>query len=57
MTSRIVTIIGTALIILTVAAPAMAAVAPIQVPEPATMSLFGLGVAGAFIARKFIGRK
>ena len=56
MTSKIVTIMGATLIFLTVAEPAMAAVA-IQVPEPATMSLFGLGVAGAFIARKFIGRK
>jgi hypothetical protein len=35
----------------------MAAVTPIQVPEPATMTLFGLGVAGAFIARKLTGRK
>lgn len=57
MTSRIVTIMGTALIFLTVAAPAMAAVAPIQVPEPASMTLFGLGVAGAFVARRFIERK
>lgn len=57
MTSRIVTIMGTALIFLTVAEPAMAAVTPIQVPEPATMTLFGLGVAGAFIARKLTGRK
>ena len=57
MTSRIVTMMGTTLIILTVAAPAMAAVVPTQVPEPATMSLFGLGVAGAFVARKFIRRK
>ena len=57
MTSRIVTMMGTALIILTVAEPAMAAVVPIQVPEPATMTLFGLGVAGAFIAKKLIGRE
>jgi PEP-CTERM motif-containing protein len=57
MTSRIVATMGTALIFLTVAAPAMAAVAPIQVPEPASMTLFGLGVAGAFVTRKFIGRK
>jgi len=57
MTSKIVTIIGTTLVLLTVAEPAMAAFVPIQVPEPASMTLFGLGVAGAFIARKFTGRK
>ena len=56
MTEKLVTIVVTTLILLTVAEPAMA-VATIAVPEPATMSLFGLGVAGAFIAKKFIGRK
>jgi hypothetical protein len=56
MTEKLVTIVVTTLILLTVAEPAMA-LAPVAVPEPATMSLFGLGVAGAFIARKFIGRK
>jgi PEP-CTERM motif len=27
------------------------------VPEPATVTLFGAGLAGAYIARKFLGRK
>jgi hypothetical protein len=31
--------------------------APIPVPEPATMSLFGLGVGGAYLIKRFIGRK
>jgi hypothetical protein len=57
MTDRIITIAGAALGLALVAAPAMAGINPIGVPEPATMSLFGLGVAGAFVARKFIGRK
>jgi hypothetical protein len=35
----------------------MAQPVTVQVPEPTTMTLFGLGVAGAFIARKFTGRK
>jgi hypothetical protein len=38
-------------------APAFAGVAVIQVPEPATMTLFGLGVGGVYLAKRFIGRK
>jgi len=38
------------------AAPALAGI-PIAVPEPATMTLFGLGVGGAYLAKRFIGRK
>jgi hypothetical protein len=57
MVDRIVTIVGAALSLVAVAGPAMAGIAVTRVPEPATMSLFGLGIAGAFIARKFTGRK
>ena len=57
MIDRITTIVGTALSLVAVAGPAMAGIAVTHVPEPATMSLFGLGVAGAFVARKFTGRK
>jgi len=55
MIDRIVTIAGAALGFALVAAPAMAG--SVQVPEPATMTLFGLGVAGAFVAKKLVGRK
>jgi hypothetical protein len=44
-----------ALVLVGSAAPALAGVA--QIPEPATMTLFGLGVGGAYLARRFIGRK
>jgi PEP-CTERM motif len=49
-------IIAAALILAASAVPAWAAVA-VQVPEPATMSLFGLGVGGAYLVKRFIGRK
>ena len=32
-------------------------VPPTRVPEPTTMTLFGLGVGAAFVARRFFGRK
>ena len=35
---------------------AQAGTTPIHVPEPTTMSLFGLGIGGAFIAKKLLGR-
>jgi PEP-CTERM motif-containing protein len=57
MIDRIVTIVGATLVLVTIAGPAMAGVPPRALPEPATMSLFGLGVAGAFVTRKFIKRK
>jgi hypothetical protein len=58
MLDRIVTIAGTTLILVMVAGPTIAGPLLIpRLPEPASMSLFGLGVAGAFIAKKFIGRK
>lgn len=56
MTDKLVSIIGTTLILVTAAGPAMAGI-PAPVPEPATMTLFGLGAAGAFVARKLVKRK
>ena len=56
MTDRIITIAGAALGLALIGLPAIAGV-NVAVPEPATMSLFGLGVAGAFVARKFVRRK
>jgi hypothetical protein len=38
-----------------VAAPAMAGAT--RVPEPASMSLLAVGIGGAYIAKKFFGRK
>ena len=55
MIDRIVTTAGLALILVATAAPAMAATEVL--PEPATMSLFGLGAAGMWVAKRFIGRK
>jgi hypothetical protein len=49
-------IIAAALILVGSAAPVLAGT-PIVVPEPATMSLFGLGIGGAYLAKRFIGRK
>jgi hypothetical protein len=56
MTDRIVTLACTAIGFALITGPAVAGL-PIGVPEPATMSLFGVGVAGAFIARKLIRRR
>ena len=58
MIDRVVAILGVSVGLALLAAPAMAIEdAGTPLPEPATMSLFGLGVAGAFIARKLINRK
>jgi PEP-CTERM motif len=57
MIDRIVTIAGAALGLALMMGPAVAGPSALHIPEPATMTLFGLGVAGAFVARKFIRRK
>ena len=39
------------------AVPALAGTPPVSVPEPATMTLFGLGAGGAYLIKRFVGRK
>ena len=53
MSDRIVT---TALIFLATAVPAFAG-APPRLPEPTTVTLFGLGIGGAYLAKRLISRK
>jgi len=48
-------IIAAALILTASAVPAFAGA--VTVPEPATMTLFGLGAGGAYLVKRFIGRK
>ena len=50
-------IIVAALVLAGSAFPAFAGVAPVAVPEPATMTLFGVGAGAAYLAKRFIGRK
>lgn len=50
-------IIAAALTLVATSVPALAGVTTVPVPEPATMTLFGLGVGGAYLAKRFIGRK
>jgi hypothetical protein len=58
MVDRILTILGMCVAFALVAEPAMAGrQLTVSLPEPTTMALFGLGVGGAYIARKLIGRK
>jgi PEP-CTERM motif len=55
MIDRMITIAGTALLLAAVATPAFAP-PPGPLPEPATMSLFGVGVASAYLAKRLIRR-
>ena len=51
-------IVMSALILATSIAPAFAGVAILpRLPEPATMTLFGLGAGGAYLAKRFLSRK
>jgi hypothetical protein len=51
-------IVKSALILATSVAPAFAGtVAVPKLPEPATMTLFGLGAGGAYLAKRFLSRK
>ena len=44
-----------ALVLVGTVGPAFATA--IAVPEPATMTLFGVGAGGAYLVKRFIGRK
>ncbi len=37
--------------------PALAGTPTVRLPEPTTMTLFALGVGGAFVAKRLFGRK
>jgi hypothetical protein len=46
-----------ALVLVGSAVPAFAGISTVTVPEPATMTLFGLGAGGAYLVKRFVGRK
>ena len=48
-------IIAATLVLVATVGPAFAGT--ISVPEPATMTLFGIGAGAAYLAKRFIGRK
>jgi hypothetical protein len=56
MYSRVSAVVGTGLLLSLVAMPALAGI-PVRLPEPATISIFGVAAVGALVARKFFGRK
>ena len=49
-------IIVATLVLVGTVGPAFAGT-PVQLPEPATMTLFGLGAGGVYLVKRFIGRK
>ena len=58
MVGRALSVFGSGLMLALVVGPALAGIPDaIRVPEPATMSLFAAGAAGAFLVRKFGRRK
>jgi hypothetical protein len=57
MFNRIATVTVASLLFALSVAPAFAGQLIPRLPEPTTMTLFGLGIGGAFIAKKLFGRK
>jgi PEP-CTERM motif len=49
-------IVMTALILVAATAPALAGNV-VRLPEPTTVTLFGLGIGGAYLAKRLISRK
>lgn len=50
-------LIVAALVLAGSAAPAFAGIPTVAVPEPATMTLFGIGAGGAYLVKRFVSRK
>jgi hypothetical protein len=50
-------ILVAALVLVGTVGPAFAGAPGIPVPEPATVTLFGLGAGGAYLIKRFYGRK
>lgn len=48
-------IIVATMVLMGTVGPALASA--VQLPEPATMTLFGVGAGAAYLAKRFIGRK
>lgn len=49
-------VIVAALVLVGTVGPALAGEL-VRVPEPATMTLFGLGAGGVYLIKRFVGRK
>jgi hypothetical protein len=49
-------IVVAALVLVGTVGPAFAG-APVALPEPATLTLFGVGAGGAYLIKRFVGRK